>query len=118
MPVFEDAPFPLRRQSEPDCGLARFGLRGFEDSFNADGPLPPFWSVAPMLDVEPARAGGPGLAGLRLISTTLYLTRAASSTLRFSQATDLIAEGRLSSVWLYISAQPFGSVQWRIRSGR
>ena len=73
MPVFEDAPFSLRRQSEPGCGLARFGLRGFEDSFNADGPLPPFWSVAPMLDVEPARAGGPGLAGLRLAGRVLVL---------------------------------------------
>ena len=70
--MFEDAPFPFRRQSEPDRRLARFGLHGFEDPFNADGPLSPFWSVAPMLDVEPARAGWPGFAGLAREAGTAF----------------------------------------------
>ena len=43
----------------------------------------------------------------RVISITLCFIRAASSTLRFSLATDLIAEGRPSSVLIYISAQLF-----------
>ena len=63
-PVFEDAPFPLRRQLASERGLGRFGLHGWEDPFAEDGPASPFWSVAPMLDVVPVWEDGPGLAGL------------------------------------------------------
>ena len=83
-PVFEDAPFALRRQSAPERGLGRFGLYGWEDPFAEDGPASPFWSVAPMLDVVPvrvdgytlaglARAAGTALAGLRLAGGPLIL---------------------------------------------
>ena len=64
LPVFEDAPFPLRRQTEPERGLGRFGLHGWEDPLAADGPASPFWAVAPMLDVVPVRGDGEGLAAL------------------------------------------------------
>ena len=50
-----------------------------------------------------------------LISITLCFIRAASSTLRFSPATDLILEGRPSSVLIYISAQLFSF--GRVRGG-
>ena len=83
-PVFEDAPFALRRQAASERGLGRFGLYGWEDPFAEDGPVSPFWSVAPMLDVVPvrgedrglaalARAAGTALAGLRLAGGPLIL---------------------------------------------
>ena len=63
-PVLEDAPFALRRQSAFERGLGRFGLDGAEDPFDEAGPLSPFWSVAPMLEVVPVRLDGWTLAGL------------------------------------------------------
>ena len=82
--VLEDAPFALRRQGRGERGLGRFGLHGLEDPFADDGPLSPFWSVAPMLEVEPvradgcalaalARAAGAALEGLRLAGGSLIL---------------------------------------------
>lgn len=61
---FEDAPFPLRRESPPQSGAGRYGLYRLENPFAENGPASPFWRVAPMLDVEPARDDGPGLAAL------------------------------------------------------
>ena len=83
-PVYEDAPFPIRRQSDAERGIGRFGLFGVEDPFAVDGPASPFWSVAAMLEVEPvsgegrglaaaARAAGTALAGLRLADGALIL---------------------------------------------
>ena len=43
-PVLEDAPFALRRQTEAERRLGRFGLLGLEDPFAAHGPASPFWS--------------------------------------------------------------------------
>ena len=63
-PVLEDAPFALRRQTQAERGIGRFGLHGWEDPFDEDGPASPFWAVAPMLDVEPVREDGQGLAAL------------------------------------------------------
>ena len=63
-PAFEDAPFAIRRQSGAERVLGRFGLHAVEDPFAGDGPVSPFWAVAPMLDVVSVRAGGPGLAAL------------------------------------------------------
>ena len=82
--VFEDAPFPLRRQCGSERGLGRFALYGWEDPFARDGPASPFWSVAPMLEVVAvlgedrglaalARAAGTALAGLRLAGGPLIL---------------------------------------------
>ena len=82
--VFEDAPFPIRRQTDAERGVGRFGLFGVEDPFVDDGPTSPFWSVAPMLDVEreatcerglaaQARDAGTALAGLRLADGGLIL---------------------------------------------
>ena len=63
-PSFLDAPFPLRRQTDADLEVIRWGLLAWEDPFAAPGPCSPFWSVAPMMEVVPAHApaGGPGLA--------------------------------------------------------
>lgn len=63
-PVLEDAPFRLCRAPPPGRGAGRFGLYDFENPFAENGPASPFWRVAPMLDVEPVRDGGPGLAAL------------------------------------------------------
>ena len=46
----------------------------------------------------------------RVISITLCPIRAASSTIRFSVATDLIAECRPSSIFIYISAQLYRGI--------
>ena len=83
-PAFEDAPFPLRRQTRSERALGRFGVHSWLDPFAGDGPLSPFWTVAPMLDVVPAPGGGRALvalareagvalAGLRLADGTLIL---------------------------------------------
>ena len=37
--VFEDAPFPIRRQTDAERGVGRFGLFAVEDPFVDDGPL-------------------------------------------------------------------------------
>ncbi len=83
-PAFEDAPFPLRRQTRSERALGRFGVYALLNPFACDGPLSPFWTVAPMLDVEPvpgdgralaalAREAGVALAGLRLADDSLIL---------------------------------------------
>ena len=58
-PGLEDAPFPLRRQSNAGCGAGRFGLLAREDPLAAHGPASPFRAVAPMLEAGP-RLPGPG----------------------------------------------------------
>ncbi len=83
-PAFEDAPFPLRRQTRSERALGRFGVHAWLDPFTVDGPVSPIWTVAPMLDVVPVRGGGRALAalarkagvalaGLRLANDTLIL---------------------------------------------
>ena len=83
-PAFEDAPFPLRRQSPTERAAACFGLHGFEDPFAEAGPASPFWAVAPTLRAVAvpgegcgvaalARAAGTALAGLRLDDGALLL---------------------------------------------
>ena len=82
--ALEDAPFPIRRQSDADRRIARFGVWARENPFARDGPASPFWRVAPMLDVVPlrregfapvdlAREVGTALAGLRLPDGALIL---------------------------------------------
>lgn len=79
----ERGPFPVRLQTPADLGAARFGLLAWEDPFVEDGPVSPFWAVAPMV---PAAAGpqatpltggamAPGLSvdGLRLTDGSLVL---------------------------------------------
>ena len=46
----EDAPFPIRRQSEADRAAGRWGLLAWEDPFAPTGPCTPFWAVAPMME--------------------------------------------------------------------
>ena len=83
-PGFEVAPFPIRRQTQADLAVVRFGLLATENPFALRGPASPFWSVAPMLDIVPvrgedrglaalARAAGTALAGLRLADDALIL---------------------------------------------
>lgn len=79
----ERGPFAVRLQTPGDLAAARFGLLAWEDPFAEDGPVSPFWAVAPM---TPAAAGpratpligeatAPGLsvAGLRLAAGSLVL---------------------------------------------
>ena len=81
-PVFEDAPFPIRRQAHADLAVARFGLFALEDPFAVHGPVSPCWSVAPMLDMVAVREDGPGLAALaRGAGTALAGLRLASGAL-------------------------------------
>ncbi len=81
-PELEDAPFALRRQMRAERGLGRFGLHALEDPFALDGPCSPFWTVAPMLDVEAVREDGPGLAALaRAAGTALAGLRLAGGAL-------------------------------------
>ena len=81
-PVFEDAPFPIRRQAQADLAVARFGLLALEDPFAVPGPASPFWSVAPMLEVVPVRLDGWTLAGLaRDAGTALAGLRLADGSL-------------------------------------
>lgn len=83
-PVFEDAPFPIRRQVHTDLALVRFGLLAAENPLALPGPASPFWSVAPMLDIVPVRGAdrglvalahtaGTALSGLRLADGALIL---------------------------------------------
>ena len=51
-PVYEDAPFPIRRQSDAERGIGRFGLFGLEDPFAVDGPASPFWAKCCMQHVD------------------------------------------------------------------
>ena len=71
VPAYEDAPFPIRIQSEADL-LARapWRMHAWEDPFAAGGPLAPFWDW-PMLEGEGWAAAPPLLpllaaAGARL----------------------------------------------------
>ena len=79
----ERGPFPVCLQTMSDLAARRFGLLAWEDPFAEDGPVSPFWAVAPMV---PAAAGpqatpltgdaaAPGLsvAGLRLGDGSLVL---------------------------------------------
>ena len=61
-PAFLDAPFPIRRQTGADLEAGPWGLLGWEDPLAANGPCSPIWAVAPMIEVAPAPADGPGLA--------------------------------------------------------
>ena len=83
-PAFLDAPFPIRRQTGADLEAGPWGLLGWEDPLAANGPCSPIWAVAPMIEVAPAPADGPGLAemarasgaalsGLRLADGALIL---------------------------------------------
>ena len=80
--AFEDAPFPIRGQAQADLAVARFGLLAREDPFAVNGPVSPFWSVAPMLEVVAVREDGPGLAALaRDAGTALAGLRLAGGAL-------------------------------------
>ena len=63
-PEPEEAPFPVWRRLAGAGEAARFGLLALEDPWAGDGPASPFWAVAPMMEVWPAPADGPGLAAL------------------------------------------------------
>ena len=79
----EPAPFPVRLQSAADLAAARFGILAWEDPFDEDGPVSPFWAVAPMLPAAPgpqatpltagATASGLSVEGLRLVDGSLVL---------------------------------------------
>ena len=72
----EPAPFPLRAQSEADCGAEDWGLLAWEEPMAEGGPSSPFWAEAPTLDAMSAPEGpallellaapGARLSGLRL----------------------------------------------------
>ena len=83
-PEYEDAPFPVRIQSEADLEAVRsWRMLAWEDPFDEDGPVSPFWADAPMLYGEgSARAtplaaflaeAGARLGGLRLLDGNLVL---------------------------------------------
>ena len=83
-PEYEDAPFPVRIQSEADLEAVRsWRMLAWEDPFDEDGPASPFWADAPMLTGEgSARAtplvplladAGARLDGLRLRDGVLIL---------------------------------------------
>ena len=71
-PEYEDAPFPVRLQSEADLEAERgWRMLAWEDPFDEDGPASPFWADAPMLSGEGSDAAPPLLpllagAGARL----------------------------------------------------
>lgn len=73
----------MRLQTPADLGAARFGLLAWEDPFAEDGPVSPFWAVAPMVSAVAgpratpltgdATAPGLSVAGLRLSDGSLVL---------------------------------------------
>ena len=78
-PACEDAPFPIRRQSQADLEAAGWGLLGWEDPFARAGPCSAFWAVAPMIEMAPA--DGPGLARMaRATGASLSRTLGTNSS--------------------------------------
>lgn len=79
----EAAPFPVRLQTAADLAALDWGLLAWEDPYDEDGPVSPFWARRPMADGRAVRdaaplaalaaAGGSALAGLRLADGALVL---------------------------------------------
>ncbi len=79
----EAAPFPVRLQTAADLAALGWGLLAWEDPYDEDGPVSPFWARGPMADGRAVRdaaalaalaaAGGSVLAGLRLADGALVL---------------------------------------------
>ena len=79
----EAAPFPVRLQTVADLAALDWGLLAWEDPYDEDGPVSPFWARSPMpagravRDAAPLSAlavsGGASLAGLRLADGALVL---------------------------------------------
>lgn len=108
VPEYEDAPFPVRIQSERDLDAgAPWRMHAWEDPFAEAGPLAPFWD-APMLAGEGSEtappllpileASGAGLSGLRLRGGALILRiehEGQAHLLRLSRDSPLLAGGGL-----------------------
>ena len=79
----EAAPFPVSLQTAADLAALDWGLLAWEDPFEENGPVSPFWARGPTADarVAPdtaplaalAEAGGASLRGLRLADGALVL---------------------------------------------
>ena len=79
----EAAPFPVRLQTAGDLAALDWGLLTWEDPFEENAPISPFWARSPMADARVARgaapltalaaAGGASLRGLRLADGALVL---------------------------------------------
>ena len=83
-PVFEDAPFPIRIQTEADLAAAEpWGLLAWQDPLAEPGPAWLFWIDAPMLEgiatrraapfLPLAAAAGATVTGLRLADGDLIM---------------------------------------------
>ena len=81
-PVFEEAPFPIRVQTDADLLAAPWRLLAWEDPESAD-TVSPFWIGAPTVEGAPrpgapplaamAEEPGAGVEGLRLLDGGLVL---------------------------------------------
>jgi len=79
----EAAPFPVRLQTAADLAALDWGLLAWEDPYDEDGLVSPFWARGPMPDGRAVRdaaplsalaaSGGASLAGLRLADGALVL---------------------------------------------
>ena len=79
----EAAPFPVRLQTAVDLSALDWGLLAWEDPYDKDGPVSPFWVRGPMADGRAVRgaaplsalaaSGGASLSGLRLADGALVL---------------------------------------------
>ena len=79
----EAAPFPVRLQTAADLAALDWGLLAWEDPFEENGTVSPFWARGPMADARVIRnaapltalaaVGGASLQGLRLAEGALVL---------------------------------------------
>ena len=101
----ERAPFPMRLQTVADLAAARFGLHAWEDPVAEDGPVSPFWRVAPMLPAAVGPRATPltgdaaaedlSVAGLRLINGSLVLRlECADAAVQFAIEPGMGSRGR------------------------
>lgn len=106
-PVFEQAPFPVRVQSESDSQALAWGLLAWENPDVMNGAASPFWAEAPMVEAEwgtalpPLQAflakSGARLDGLRLADGSLILKiekreRAAQIRIRAGMGMGLVLQ--------------------------
>ena len=129
----EAAPFPVRLQTAADLAALEWGMGAWENPYEEDGPLTPFWARIAMpdgmvtQDARPLAAlaaeGGASLSGLRLGDGSLLLRierNGAAAQLRISGGAAFPSDGglllvrevaRIEDVWSGVPAPRLGRVR-------